>query len=166
MSSIKSKQFTHCWGPPKGFGEQGNKAYYFRGTKGQKSKTEGNRGTKAILGNREHGKSRFWFWGTRENADFFQGSQGRGTPPNREGLIVPIILTSWYSACSLGIQWTDCNFVKISAIMALMGTKNQRDNKTITLRRADPDYNMFSEHFLHFSTHVCFYQTSIILCIT
>ena len=37
----------------------------------QKSKTEGNRGIKAILGNRVHRKSRFWFWGTRENADFF-----------------------------------------------------------------------------------------------
>ena len=29
----------------------GNKAIYFRGTREQKSKTEGNRGTKAILGN-------------------------------------------------------------------------------------------------------------------
>ena len=41
-------------------GEQENKSL----------KTEGNRGTKAILGNREHRKSRFLFWGTRENADF------------------------------------------------------------------------------------------------
>ena len=37
-----------------GFGEQGNKAIYFRGTREQKSKTEGNRGTKAIFGNKEH----------------------------------------------------------------------------------------------------------------
>ena len=35
------------------------KAIYFRGTREQKSKTESNRGTKAILGNREHRKSRF-----------------------------------------------------------------------------------------------------------
>ena len=38
--------------------EQGNKVIYFRGTREQKSKTEVNRGTKAILGNREHRKSR------------------------------------------------------------------------------------------------------------
>ena len=44
-------------GPPRGLGEQGNKALYFRGTRKQKSKTEGIRGTKAILGNREHRKS-------------------------------------------------------------------------------------------------------------
>ena len=42
----------------------------------QKSKTEWNRGTKAILGNREHRKSRFWFWGTREMPIFFSEEQG------------------------------------------------------------------------------------------
>ena len=42
---------------PRGFGEQGNKAIYFRRTREQKSNTEGNRYTKAILGNREHRKS-------------------------------------------------------------------------------------------------------------
>ena len=62
-------------GPPRGLGEQGNKANYFRGTREQKSKTEGNRGTKAILGKWEHRKSRFWFWGTRENANFFRGTK-------------------------------------------------------------------------------------------
>ena len=36
-----------------GFGEQENKALYFRGTRGQKSKTEGNSGTKTF-GNKEH----------------------------------------------------------------------------------------------------------------
>ena len=35
------------------FEEHGNKAIYFRGTREQKSKTEGNTGTKTILGNRE-----------------------------------------------------------------------------------------------------------------
>ena len=33
--------------PSQGFWEQGNKAIYFRGTREQKPKTEGNRGTKA-----------------------------------------------------------------------------------------------------------------------
>ena len=53
------------------WGSRGNKAIYFRGTREQKSKTEGNRGTKAILGNREHRKSRFWFWGTRGKCRFY-----------------------------------------------------------------------------------------------
>ena len=66
------------WGPPRGFGEQGNKAIYFRGTREQKSKTEGNRETK------EHRRSRFWSWGTRENADFFRGI--REQVPPWEGL--------------------------------------------------------------------------------
>ena len=37
---------------PKAFGEQGNQAIYFRGTRKQNSKTEGNRGRKAFFGNR------------------------------------------------------------------------------------------------------------------
>ena len=45
--------------PSQGFGGTGNKAIYFSRTREQKSKTEGNRGTKAVLGNREHRKSRF-----------------------------------------------------------------------------------------------------------
>ena len=48
--------------PPRGLGEQGNKTVYFGGTreqKEQKYKTEGNRGTKANLGKKEHRKSRF-----------------------------------------------------------------------------------------------------------
>ena len=49
--------------------EQGNKS------------TEGNLGTRAILGNREHWKSRSWLWGTRENADFFQGNRYRYSFP-------------------------------------------------------------------------------------
>ena len=37
-------------------GNRGIRPFYFRGTREQKSKAEGNRGTKAILGNREHRK--------------------------------------------------------------------------------------------------------------
>ena len=64
--------------PSQGLGELGNKAIYFIGAREQKSKTKENMGTKAILENREHRKSRFWFWGTRENDDFFQGNKGTG----------------------------------------------------------------------------------------
>ena len=63
--------------PSQGFGEQGNKAIYFRGTREQKSKTKGNRGTKAILGNIEN---QDFDLVTRENADFFQANKGTGTP--------------------------------------------------------------------------------------
>ena len=62
------KSHNQRGGPPRGLGEQGRKVIYFRGTREQKSKTEGNRGTKAVLGNREHRKSRFWFWKKRKNA--------------------------------------------------------------------------------------------------
>ena len=34
----------HRGGPPRGFGEQENKAIYFRGTREQTSKTERNKG--------------------------------------------------------------------------------------------------------------------------
>ena len=59
------------WGPPSGFGEQGNKGIYFRGTEEQRLNFEGNRGTKIILGNREHRKSNFRYL----------GNKGTGTPP-------------------------------------------------------------------------------------
>ena len=76
----------HFWGPPRGFGKQGNKAFYFREIREQKSKTERNRGTKAILRNKEHRKWRFWFRGTREIASFFSEEQGNRYP-HLEGLI-------------------------------------------------------------------------------
>ena len=57
--------------------EQGQ---FFRGTGEQRPKHKGNRGTQAILGNREHRKSRFCFWGTREQGHFFEGNKGTGTP--------------------------------------------------------------------------------------
>ena len=48
-----------------GFGEQGNKGIYFRGTGEQRPNFEGNRGTKTILRNREHKKTIFQFLGNR-----------------------------------------------------------------------------------------------------
>ena len=41
---------------------------------------EENRGTKTILGNREHRKQFFDFFGTKEQANLFQGKKGTGTP--------------------------------------------------------------------------------------
>ena len=68
-----------------GLGEQRNKAIYFRGTREQKSKTEGNRGTKAIrrTGNIENqifdfgkqGKMPFFFRGTKEQVPTLGGPQ-------------------------------------------------------------------------------------------
>ena len=48
-------------------GEQGNKGQILRGTK-------------TILGNREHKKQMFDFLGTGEQANLFQGKKGTGTP--------------------------------------------------------------------------------------
>ena len=75
-------------GPPRGFGEQGKRGIYFRGTGEQRSNFEGNRGTKTILGNRKHKKTNFRFLGNRgtsqfisgEQANLFQGNKGTGTP--------------------------------------------------------------------------------------
>ena len=82
---------SYCRGPPTGFGEQGNKGIYFRGTWEQRPNFEGNRETKTILGNREHRKQIFHFWGTREQANLFEGNKGTGTPP-WEGLIASLKL--------------------------------------------------------------------------
>ena len=61
-------------------GEQGNKGNFFRGTGEQRPKNKGNRGTQAILENREHTKSRVCCWGTRERGHLFEGNKGTGTP--------------------------------------------------------------------------------------
>ena len=62
-------------------GEQGNKAIYFRGTREQKSKTEGNRGTKAILGNKEHRKSNILILRNKGKCRFFfSGELGNRCP--------------------------------------------------------------------------------------
>ena len=68
----------------RGFGRTGDQGhfFFFRGTGEQRPKNKGNRGTQAILGNREHRKSRFFFFfGTREQGHFFEGNKGTGTPP-------------------------------------------------------------------------------------
>ena len=63
-----------------GFGEQLKKGIYFSGTREQMSNFEGNRGTKTILGNREHKKTNFRFWGNRETSQFISGEQGNRYP--------------------------------------------------------------------------------------
>ena len=65
------------WGPPRGFGEQGNKTIYFRGTREQRLKVKGT-GTKAILGNRKLKNQDFDFGEQGKNADFFQRNKGTG----------------------------------------------------------------------------------------
>ena len=54
-------------------GEQGNKDSNF----------EVNRGTKTILGNREHKKQSFDFFGNRGTSQFISGEQGNRYPPGR-----------------------------------------------------------------------------------
>ena len=67
-------------------GNRGNKAF-ISGEQGNKGQIL--RGTKTILGNREHKKTNFRFWGTGEQANIFQGNNGTGTP--WEGLISILI---------------------------------------------------------------------------
>ena len=89
------------WGPPRGFGEQGNKAIYFRGTREQKSQTEGSRGTKAILGNREHRNQNFDFGEQGKMPIFFfqenkETSTWEGLHSNHTSLIILIYRTKTY----------------------------------------------------------------------
>lgn len=56
---------------------------YFMGIREQRSKTEEDRGTKAVLGNRKHRKSRFG--GTRQ---FIFGEQGNMYSPGRASLML------------------------------------------------------------------------------
>ena len=63
-----------------GFGEQGKRALLQRNRE-QMPTFEGNRGPKAILGNREHKKTNFRFLRTGEQANLFQGNKGTGNPP-------------------------------------------------------------------------------------
>ena len=60
----------------------GKKGIYFRRTREQRCKTEGNRGTNAILGNREHRTSRFGFR-ELENSVYFSRNR---CPPGRASL--------------------------------------------------------------------------------
>ena len=57
------------------------KGYLFQGKREQRSNFEGNRGTKTILGNREHKKTNFRFWGNRGTSQFSSREQGNRYPP-------------------------------------------------------------------------------------
>ena len=74
-------RYSYKGGPPRGFGEQGKQGIYFRGTWEQRPNFEGNRGTKTILGNREHKKTNFRFLGNRGTSQFISGEQGNRYPP-------------------------------------------------------------------------------------
>ena len=69
-------------------GEQGNKGIYFRRTREQRCKTEGNRGTNAILGNREHRTSRFGFQELENSVYFSRNRCHLGGPLWVEQLIL------------------------------------------------------------------------------
>ena len=64
-------------------GVWGNKGIYFRGTREQRTKSEGKRGTKAIWGTGNIGNQDFDFG---EQSNLFQGNKGTGILP-WEGLV-------------------------------------------------------------------------------
>ena len=67
-------------GPPRGFGEQGKKGTYFRGTGEQMQNFEENWGKRQYRGTGNIRKQIFDFWGTGEQANLFQGNKVTGTP--------------------------------------------------------------------------------------
>ena len=92
-------------GPPRGFGEQG---IYFRGTGEQRPNFEGNRGTKTILGNREHKKTNFRFLGNKPI--YFRGTREQEPPPPPwEGLMFGNTVLSVHSIL------TDFNYATLTS---------------------------------------------------
>ena len=56
-ASVFAREPANYRGPARGLREQGEKDIYFRGRGEQRQSFERNKGTKTILGNREHKKS-------------------------------------------------------------------------------------------------------------
>ena len=86
--SAHNASLTFVFGSHRSLGDREN-GIYFRRT-GKVSPTfEGKRGTKTILGNREHQKTNFRWGGggvgTGEHAPLFQGIKGTGTPTTLGG---------------------------------------------------------------------------------
>ena len=69
--------------PSQGFGEEGNKGIYFRETGEQRPNFEGNRGTKTILGNREHKKKNSIFGEHGNKPIYFRGTREQVPPHGR-----------------------------------------------------------------------------------
>ena len=67
---------THTLRPSLGFWGTGEKGYLFQLNRGTKVKFWGERGTKTILGNREHKKTNFQCLGNRGTSQFISGEQG------------------------------------------------------------------------------------------
>ena len=107
-------------GPPRGFGEQGKRGIYFRGTGEQRSNFEGNRGTKTILGNREHKKTKFRFLGNRGTSQFISGEQGNryplGRPQNRNKFEIHWFQVIWHcSDTSIYLQSENVGSIRESS---------------------------------------------------
>ena len=68
--------------PSQGFWGTGEQGHLFQGNRGTK-KGQILRGTKTILGNREHKKTNFRFLGNRGTSQFISGEQGNRYPPGR-----------------------------------------------------------------------------------
>ena len=62
--------------PSQGFWGTGEQGHSFQGNKGQIL-----RGTKTLLGSREHKKTNFRFWGNRGTSQFISGEEGNRWPP-------------------------------------------------------------------------------------
>ena len=74
---------------------------YFRGTGEQMSNFKGNRGTKTIMGNRDHKKTNFRFLGNRGTSQFITAEQGNRSTPVES-------LTSAQLAIYMGPIWVPC----------------------------------------------------------
>ena len=71
-------------------GNSGKRGIYFRGTWEQRPNFEGNRGTKTILGNREHKTTNFRFLGNKGTCQISE-EQGNKYPPGKASRFSPVL---------------------------------------------------------------------------
>ena len=90
QSMLQSDLAHHYWGPPRGFGDQGNRDIYFRGTREQMGEKKwGEKGNKGNLGETGcMGKQDVEF---EKQSNLFQGNKGADTL--WEGFAILFLLT-------------------------------------------------------------------------
>ena len=93
-------------GPPSGFGEQGKRAF-ISGEQGNKGQIL--RGTKKIVGNREHKKTNFRFLRNRGTRQFISGKQGNMYPTGRASIYDDLIGIYNYIGCGYSLEPPHCN---------------------------------------------------------
>ena len=94
---------------------------------------EGNRGTKTILGNREHKKTNFRFLGNRGTSQFISGEQGNRYPPGRASILANCVS---YVCWIISTKAKSFNFgLSLSLLPYFMYANNRGSSETVRMCR-------------------------------